>query len=197
MSISVKLDIKLWRPGHPERLITGEELRNNFNQLKTDEQFLSALMIDNFGLNLIIDGELVSRCTCMFDGESSPDLMYLYENHLLDLWQKNPVTIHFFEEMTAWNFIPEGDNKMVWQILDTSKGQSSPTVAKEGRSDYLAFIDGALNWLQELIDILTLYRTAALEDSRVDVEPAIDFSKRLLNYSHQTLVSHKWQPING
>jgi hypothetical protein len=201
MSVEVKLELKVWQPNNRELRLTANELRNNFLKLKEDDQVLQTMMIDNINCCLVIDGEEITRCTFMFDGESSPDMMYYFENHLLEIWERRPATIHFFEEMTAWRFIPDEqhENEMVWEILDESRGQSSAKVEQSGRCERLSFISSSLAWLENALEIMKLYKMKLYKDpvrksGHNDLTEHVAFAQRLYDFSRQAMVSRGWQP---
>lgn len=193
MSVFLTLDIRLWRPGQEERIYTSRELREKFPELCRDEQLLQGMMIDNFGCGLAIDGNVKSRCTFMYNGESSGDMLHLYEQHLPDLFEGKPVLIHFYEEMTAWRLTPEGD-EMQWEILDMSKGVSVAEVEQEGRCERLPFIKGAISWLTEAVSVLERYKEVTKRAGGQDLTDQIDMGKRLLEYSRKTLTKMGWKP---
>lgn len=196
MNVVLNLDIKLWQPGQPERRFSAQQLREQHRALKMDAQLIKAMMIDNLGMVLTIDGKEISRCTCMYNGESSADLLQLYENHLPDLLEKKPVTIHFYEEMTSWRLTPVGEEKMSWEILDTSKGQAKATVEQQGECLRMPFIASAIAWLSEAISILELYQTEAKRSGGQDLTDQIDIGRRLYDYSYKTLTEMGWQASN-
>ncbi len=186
MSVAITTEIRLWKKNHPERIFTGQDLRQRYAQLKSDEELLQALMLDNFKLCLNIDGQTVSRVTCMFNGETSPDLMYLYEQHLPALFQGEPAKIDFFEELVAWRFTPKGE-LMEWEVLDTSAGAGKEVVKQQGRCERLAFIAAALKWLSDISALMDLYQGDAKRAGGQDLSPQSEYAQRLLAYSQKTL----------
>ncbi|MBK7992803.1 MAG: hypothetical protein IPK14_05130 [Blastocatellia bacterium] len=193
MSVFLNLDLKIWQPGEVERWFSARDLREKFPELSRDEQILKAIMIDNLGCGLAINGKVVSRCTFMFDGESSGDMLQMYEQHLPDLFEKKPVTIHFYEEMTSWRLTPEA-NEMIWEVLDTSQGISRSEVEQEGRCERLPFIKGAISWLTEAVSLLKRYQELVKKVGGQDLQPQIDMASRLLDFSKQTLIDMGWKP---
>lgn len=192
MTVTLTLDIKLRQPQQPIRILTGQQLLEQHAKLRADELLLKTIMIDNFGCNLEIGNEVVARCTFMYDGRSSPDMLQLYEQHLSDLFEQKSVTVNFYEEMAAWRFIPEGD-EMVWQVLDATKGHSNTTVKREGRCARLPFINAAFAWLQQAIAILELYQNDLPRETASDIAGQIDMAKRLLTFSRHKLAELGWQ----
>ena len=193
MNVALNLDIKLWQPGQAERRFSAQQLREQHRALKMDAQLIKAMMIDNLGIVLNIDGKEISRCTCMYDGESSADLLQLYENHLPDLLEKKPVTIHFYEEMTSWRLTPVGDDKMTWEILNTSKGQAKATMEQSGECLRMPFISSAIAWLSDAIATLELYQAETKRSGGQDLSDQIDIAQRLYDYSFKTLTERGWQ----
>lgn len=195
MSVILTLDLKTWRPGEIEHWYTSRDMREKLPELSKDERFLKALMIDNLGCGLAIDGKVISRCTFMYNGESSGDMLQMYENHLLDLFDKKPVTIHFYEEMVSWRFTPDEDgNEMTWEIMDDSQGISRATVDEQGRCPRLPFIKAAISWLTEAVNVLKRYQEVVKRATGQDLEDQIDMAERLLNYSNKTLKEKGWKP---
>jgi len=192
MSVTLALDIRLWQPGKAERILTASDLLNKHSQLRTDQQLLQAIKIDNLRYCLDIDGAIVSVCTFMFDGKSSPDLLHLYEESLPDLFEGKPVTINFYEEMTAWHLKP-ADDEMNWEIVDLSRGESQATVERVGRCERLPFINAAIDWLSKAISILERYRDDVEQCSGEDLTPQIEMAQRLLDFSVEKLTKMGWQ----
>jgi hypothetical protein len=120
-------------------------------------------------------------------------MLQLYEQHLPDLLEGKKVLVHFYEEMTAWRFTPEGD-EMIWEVVDMSKGMDKAEVEQEGRCEKLPFIKGAISWLTEAVNILERYKEPTKRAGGQDLEDQIDMAKRLLEYSRKTLVSKGWKP---
>jgi hypothetical protein len=196
MSVILTLDIRFWRPGQSERVISASELIEHYQQLSTDPQLLQGLMIDNFRCGLSIDGEVVSYCTFSYDGEFSPDLLQLYEQHLPDLFECKQVTVSFYEERRAWRFTPD-EGEMTWEILDTSGGEAGIKIECKGRCERMQFIDAATDWLAKTITILEIYEKDVERSGGQELAPQIDMARRLLSYSRETLSSLGWKPQPG
>jgi hypothetical protein len=207
MSVALTLDIRIWRPGQEERHLSATEICQQHQELQQDSQFMQALMIDNLGCNLVIDGQIVSRCTCMYDGESSPDLMYLFEEHIPNLLQNKPVLIHFFEDLTAWQFTPDptDPSMLLWAVLDTSQGEDAMTVEVQGRCPRQPLIDSALQWLSTAVTVLQLYHPitqrlaqpgAANEAMPAvqDLSSQLELIQKLQGFCHSRMRSLGWQP---
>lgn len=192
MSVFLTLDLKTWRPGEVEHWYTSRDMREKLPELSKDEGFLKALMIDNLGCGLAINGKVVSRCTFMYNGESSGDLLQLYEYHLPDLFEGRQVVIHFYEEMTSWRLTPEGE-EMIWEVLDDSQGISNTKVEQEGRCERLPFIKAAISWLTEAINAMKRYQEVVKRAGGQDLEDQIDMCQRLLDFSRKTLTDMGWK----
>lgn len=193
MSVFLTLDLKTWRPGEVEHWYTSRDMREKLPELSKDEEFLKALMVDNLGCGLAINGKVVSRCTFMYNGESSGDMLQLYEYHLPDLFEGRQVVVHFYEEMTSWRLTPEGE-EMVWEVLDDSQGISNTKVEQEGRCERLPFIKAAISWLTEAINAMKRYQEVVKRAGGQDLEDQIDMCQRLLDFSRKTLIDMGWKP---
>ncbi|KAF0247741.1 MAG: hypothetical protein FD167_2862 [bacterium] len=193
MSVFLTLDLKTWRPGEVEHWYSSRDMREKLPELSKDESFLKALMIDNLGCGLAVDGKVVSRCTFMYSGESSGDMLQMYENHLPDLFEGKQVTIHFYEEMTSWRLTPDSE-EMTWEVMDDSQGISNTKVEQEGRCLRLPFIKAGISWLTEAINILKRYQEVVKRAGGQDLEDQIDMAQRLLDFSRQTLIDKGWKP---
>lgn len=193
MSVFLTLDLKTWKPGEVERIYTSRDMREKLPELSKDENFLKALMIDNLGCGLAINGKVVSRCTFMYNGESSGDMLQMYEYHLPDLFEGRIVTIHFYEEMTSWRLTPDGE-EMIWEVLDDSQGISNAKVEQEGRCERLPFIKAGISWLTEAINVMKRYQDLVKRAGGQDLEDQIDMAQRLLDFSRKTLIEMGWKP---
>ncbi|MBL8149618.1 MAG: hypothetical protein JNN15_06790 [Blastocatellia bacterium] len=193
MPVRLTLEIKLWNPGEQERIFTGDDLIANWATLNSDKQLLQAIMLDNFRMVLSVDGKVVSRCAFMYDGESSPDLMYLYEQHLPALYQGQSVTIEFFEEMTAWRLIPENKEDMKWEVIDNSAGLDSINVENEGVCKRLPFVTAAMDWLAKAIEVMEKYKENKKAAGGEDLTSQIEYAHRLLDFSRKTLSGVGWR----
>lgn len=192
MSVFLTLDLKTWRPGEVEYWYTSRDMREKLPELSKDEGFLKALMVDNLGCGLAINGKVVSRCTFMYNGESSGDMLQLYEYHLPDLFEGRQVVIHFYEEMTSWRLTPEGE-EMIWEVLDDSQGIPNAKVEQEGRCERLPFIKAAISWLTEAINVMKRYQEVVKRAGGQDLEDQIDMCQRLLDFSRKTLTDMGWK----
>lgn len=192
MNIVLTLDIRLWKTGTQERIFSATDLRKQYQQLKKDEQLLQAMIIDNFRCGLSVDGKVVSHCTFMFNGESSPDLMYFYEQHLPALYEGKAVKIEFFEELVAWQLTPQG-NFMDIEVSETIQGQSKVKFKQSGNCDQLSFINAAINWLTELIAILELYQEDTKQAGNNETPQQIEMASKLLAFSKNTLAKLGWK----
>jgi hypothetical protein len=189
MSVALTLDLKTWQPGEPERIYTAHELRERYLQLQKDMKFLAAVMLDNFGCNLVIDGNPVSRMTFMYDGENSPDLMYLFEEHIVNIYKNEPTMVQFFEERMAWRFKPDDSDsaRMQWEVVDLSQGEARATVTNNGTCERLPFIDGAFKWLKDARETLERYREDIKKAGGEDPAHQIEICKKLFEYSSKVM----------
>ncbi|MCS6884268.1 MAG: hypothetical protein RMM17_08455 [Acidobacteriota bacterium] len=184
MTTQLKLDLRLWKPGQEARFIDSNEMIARYDQLKTDADFLRALMIDNLGMRLLVNATTVARCVFMFNGETSPDMMQLYEQHLLDLYRGAAVEIEFYEEQSIWHIEPDGNYK----IIDTSHGYDEQTIEREGSLDRMEFISSAYEWIDSAIAVLERY--ANLSNNNIAEQAA--WMKRLRDFSLKAISDLGW-----
>lgn len=192
MTVQLTLDIKLWQPGQPERILSAKELLESYSTLRTDKQLLQAFMLDNFRMGLKIDGEVVVQFTFMNNGESSPDMMYLYEDTLPAIFNGETTLAEFFDERMGWRFTPESDN-MKWELVNMTQGAAKAVTEKETHCARMPFIDSAMQWLTSLNKIMTLYQGDVKAIDGRDISPEVDFTKRLLDFSEKNLKDQGWQ----
>lgn len=186
MTTTLTFDIRLWKPGEQERIIDGTQMLSQYDILKDDAAFLGALMIDNLRMGLSVDGRIVSRCVFMFNGDTSPDMMQLYEQHLPNLYEGQAVSIEFYDDQTIWQISPDGH----YEVIDTSHGYDEQTTEDEGRLECDNFIASAYDWIDTAIAVLEKY--ADIADGS-DLASQAAWMRRLRDFSLKTMAERGWK----
>ncbi len=184
MTTTLTLEIRLWKPGEDERIIDGRQMLLNYDSLKDDAAFLDALMIDNLKMGLSVDGHTVSRCVFMFNGDTSPDMMQFYEQHLPELYKGQTVSIEFYDEQTIWRISPDGH----YEVIDTSHGYDEQTTEAEGELEPEGFITSAYDWIDTAIAVLERYAG----DSS-DIASQAEWMRKLREFSLKAMAELGWK----
>lgn len=186
MTTRLTFDIRLWKPGEQERIIDGTQMLSHYDSLKEDPAFLSALMIDNLRMGLSVDGHTVSHCVFMFNGDTSPDMMQLYEQHLPDLYEGQTVSIEFYDDQTIWRVSPDGH----YEVIDTSRGYDEQTTEDEGELECDDFIASAYDWIDTAIAVLEKYASV---DGASDLALQAQWMRKLRDFSLKAMAERGWK----